>query len=296
MSSSIKQGLLKRQSLDSTELSEIKQLAQLCNQREGLDIRMNWKTLQRRPANQFNDFLYYVDGQIVGFLALFSFNSHEGEISGMVHPDYRRRGIFSTLLDAVQQEGVRRGIASLLLIVEHISSAGQAFAHHLPTTSDHSEYKMVLEKPRLPAVPNEHLQFRAAQFQDTPAMSFITAQAFDMPLDDVSWYTEQALSQPDRRYYLGEVDGVIVGKLDVNISEEAALILGFAVLPEYQGRGYGRHILAHTIQELLNDNQQRAIWLEVNAVNRQALSLYQSCGFKEVGSYDYYRLALETSA
>lgn len=75
--------------------------------------------------------------------------------------------------------------------------------------------------------------------------------------------------------------------LDVTLSEEAGLIFGFAVLPKYQGRGYGRQILAHTVSELLS-NGQHNIWLEVSIESKQALSLYQSCGFKETGSYDYY--------
>src|SRR5881275_2227586 len=110
MSSTSKQGLIEHRGLDTSELSEIKQLAQLCNQHDGLDLKLNWNILRDRPSDQLNDFLYYADGQLVGFLALFSFNSLEGEISGMVHPTYRRRGIFSALFAAARQEAVRRGL------------------------------------------------------------------------------------------------------------------------------------------------------------------------------------------
>jgi ribosomal protein S18 acetylase RimI-like enzyme len=291
MSSPIKQGLIKRQGLDTTELNEIKHLAQRCNQYEGLDLKLNWSILHQRPTDQFNDFLYYIEGQLVGFLALFSFNTQEGEISGMVHPDYRQRGIFHTLFEAACQEGNNRGLPDLLLIVEQASPAGQAFAHHLPTTYDHSEYKMVLEEPRLPNSLSERLHFRSASPQDMPILSQITAIAFHMPQDDVNWYTEHTLSDPNSRYYVGEIDGTIVGKIDVHLSDTSALILGFAVAPEYQGKGHGRQILAHTVQELLNSGQPN-IWLEVSTENRQALSLYQSCGFKEIGCYDYYRSPL----
>ena len=294
MSSPAKQGLIKHRGLDATELGEIQQLALLCNQHEGIDLKLNWSVLQHRPADQLNDFLYYADGQLVGFLALFSFNTQEGEVSGMVHPTYRRRGIFSALFEAACQEASSRSLPSLLLIVEHASSSGQAFVRHLPTTYDHSEYKMVLEEPRLPQSLNERLQFRAAGPQDASILSHITAQAFGIPGDEVNWYTEQSFSQPDHRYYVGEVDGNIIGKIDVNLSEQAALILGFAVSPEYQGQGYGRQILARTVQQILSSGQQN-IWLEVMTENRHALSLYQSCGFKETGSYDYYRLSLKNS-
>jgi ribosomal protein S18 acetylase RimI-like enzyme len=291
MSSTSKQGLIERRGLDTNELSEIKQLAQLCNQHNGLDLKLNWNILRNRPSNQLNDFLYYADGQLVGFLALFSFNSQEGEISGMVHPSYRRRGIFSALFAAARLEASRRGLPTLLLIVEQASPAGQAFARALPITYDHSEYKMVQEEPRLPDTHSERLQFRAARPEDTPIMSHITAQAFNIPEDEVNWYSEESLSQPNYRYYVGSLDGTVIGKIDIHLSEESALILGFAVLPEYRGQGYGRQMLARTIQEILNSGRHH-IWLEVVTENKRALSLYQSCGFKETGGYDYYRLQL----
>lgn len=292
MSSSSKHGLIERRGLDASEIGEIQHLADLCNQHEGLDLKLNWGILHERPTDEINDFLYYADGQLVGFLALFSFNSQEGEISGMVHPAYRRRGIFSTLFAAVTQECRSRGLSTLLLIVEQASAAGQAFARRLSATYDHSEYKMVLEEPRLPNTYNKRLQIRAARSEDVHTLSHITAQAFNMPENEVDWYTKSTISQPSHRYYVGEIDGVVIGKIDVRLSEEAALIMGFAVLPEHQGKGYGRQMLAYTVREIFSSGQQN-IWLEVSAENKQALSLYQSCGFKETGSYDYYRLALK---
>lgn len=286
-----KQGLVECRGLDSVVLSEIKVLADLCNQHDGLDLKLNWKTLHRRPVDQLNDFLYYADGQLVGFLPLFCFNSQEGEISGMVHPAYRRRGIFSTLFAAARQEALRRALPSLLLIAEQASPAGQAFARHLTTTYDHGEYKMVLGKPLLPASVNEHLHFRLAQVTEAPILARITADAFHIPHDDVDWYTEQSLTRDDCRYYVGEVDGDIIGKLDVSFTGTSGYIGGFAVVPAYQGRGYGRQMLARAVQAMLAHGQQH-IWLEVSIDNEHALSLYQSCGFKATGGYDYYRLFL----
>lgn len=292
MPSPIKHSLIERRGLDASEISEIKHLADLCNQHEELDLKLNWGILYERPVDQLNDFLYYADGQLVGFLALFSFNSQEGEISGMVHPASRRRGIFSALFAAVQQECRSRGLSTLLLIVEQASPAGQAFVRHQTATYDHSEYKMVLEELRLPNTLNKSLQIRPARSGEVHTLSHITAQAFDMPEDEVDWYAESVIVQPHYYYYVGEIDGVVIGKIDVRLSEESALIMGFAVLPEYQGKGYGRQILAYTVREIFSRGQQN-IWLEVSAENKHALSLYQSCGFKETSSYDYYRLPLK---
>ncbi len=68
----------------------------------------------------------------------------------MVHPAYRRKGIFTILFQAALEECQHRTISHILLIVEHTSTSGQAFAKKLATTYDHSEYKMVLNEARLP--------------------------------------------------------------------------------------------------------------------------------------------------
>jgi ribosomal protein S18 acetylase RimI-like enzyme len=108
-----------------------------------------------------------------------------------------------------------------------------------------------------------------------------------MPESEIDWYAKGILEDPVRRYYTGMLKNVYIGKIDVYLEKHEAGIYGFAVLPEYRGQGYGRQILARTIQEIIAMGQKH-IMLEVATENRNALSLYQSCGFKETGSYDYY--------
>ncbi len=283
-----KQGLYRAQGLSQTELVAIERLMQICNAYEGLDLKINLRILHSRPHDEINDFLYYEQDVLVGFLGLYSFNPHEGEISGMVHPEFRRKGIFTALFGAALEECQHRNITSLLLIVEHVSSSGQAFSRSIATTYDHSEYKMVLEEARLPASFDEHLQFREAREEDIPAFTHITALAFDEPEQSIDWYSPKVLADPQHRYYVAVLQNVdVIGKLDVALTEQAGFIYGFGVLPEYRGRGYGRQLLARTIQTLLALGKKQ-IALEVATVNKNALSLYQSCGFKETGSYDYY--------
>lgn len=288
----IKQGLYRAQGLSQTVLAEIEQLMQVCNNHEGLDLKINMQILRSRPHDEINDFLYYEQDVLVGFLGLYSFNPHEGEISGMVHPASRRKGIFTSLFRAALEECQHRNITRLLLIVEHASSSGQAFATSLATTYDHSEYKMVLEEAHLPASFDERLQFREAQEDDIPTLTHITALAFDLSKQGADWYSPEVLTHPQHRYYVAVLANVgVIGKLDVSLTEQAGFIYGFGVLPEYRGRGYGRQLLAYTIQTLLALGKTQ-IALEVATVNKNALSLYQSCGFRETGSYDYYMFSV----
>jgi ribosomal protein S18 acetylase RimI-like enzyme len=148
---------------------------------------------------------------------------------------------------------------------------------------------MVLEESGVPERLEERLHVRPATPDDLPQLAHITACAFDLPENEVNRYSTERLEQADRGFYVGELDGLVIGKIDVLFSMHEGYIHGFAVLPEYQGRGYGHHLLARTIQEILARGQQD-ITLEVSVTNKNALSLYQSCGFKETSSYDYYRI------
>ncbi|HEY7420141.1 MAG TPA: GNAT family N-acetyltransferase [Ktedonobacteraceae bacterium] len=279
--------------LNQQQLESIAHLADMCNEHDGLDLKLNWDNLRTRPHDATNDFLCYNEqGALIGYLPIFAFNPREAEISGMVHPAYRRRGIFRRLLDAARFECQRRGIPTILLIVEQASTAGLAFVQSLPVSHDHAEYKMVLDELKIPERYDTAVQFRSAAAADAPAMKHITASAFEMPENDVDWYTERILKDsPTRHFFVGLVGKTIVGKIDVVFEEEEAFIYGFAVAAEYQGRGYGRTILVRTMQEIQARGQQH-IALEVVTQNERALGLYQSCGFRVTGCYQYYRLTL----
>jgi len=286
-----KHGLYPRQGLTAVELAEIKTLADICEAYEQLHMKLNWDTLRSRPQDQTNDFLYYENGVLVGFLAFFSFNSLEGEVSGMVHPAQRHRGIFTQLFVSAREECQRRNIPTLLLIVEHTSSSGQGFAASLTPGYQHSEYKMALTEDKALPKLDPHLHFRQARPDESPILTHITAVSFDLPEQDVTWYSKIKVDDAKSRVYIALLDETYIGKLDVSLNEREAYIAGFGVLPPYRGRGYGRQMLAQTIREI-RAMSQNTIVLEVATENRNALSLYQSCGFQEVSSYDYYSLPM----
>ena len=124
-------------------------------------------------------------------------------------------------------------------------------------------------------------------------LAHITAVSFGMDEKEINWYTAQVMDASDRRYYVATLgdSNTYIGKIDVSLNKHEASIYGFGVLPEYRGRGYGRQMLVQTIQDILATGQHHIV-LEVATENKNALSLYQSCGFRETGSYDYYSLGV----
>jgi ribosomal protein S18 acetylase RimI-like enzyme len=290
-----KHGFYALSGLSQDVLIEIETLANICNAYEQLDLKLNWNILRSRPQDETNDFLYYDQGELVGYLALFSFNPHEAEVSGMILPSRRRQGIFTTLLEAARKECRQRHLSTLLLIIEHVSSSGQSLAASLHAYHEHSEYKMVLEQSAQPIqLTSSPLQFRQAQMEDIPALTHITSVSFGIPEHEIDGYTADKLHDLSPLYYVAFVDNVCVGKIDVTLRDREAFIFGFGVLPAYQRRGYGKQILFQTIQAIQSKGGYQ-ISLEVETKNEHALGLYHSCGFKQTARYDYYQLAIPVS-
>lgn len=73
-----------------------------------------------------------------------------------------------------------------------------------------------------------------------------------------------------------------------SVADEASL-LNLVIAPEHQGKGMGRYLLNHLIDELQQGQVVQNFFLEVRFSNFAAIALYLSCGFVEVGERrDYY--------
>lgn len=284
MTATNQQGLVAKQGLIPQELTDIEQLAALCNEHDGIELKLNYDTLRKRPADSTNDFLYYEKGQLVGFFPLFVFNSREAEVSGMVHPEYRRKGIFSLLLEAGLAELKKRNIPNTIFIVHTNSTSGKSFAESQGASYSFSEYKMYLAEANLQPKKHANLHLERATEAYSEFLAHCTAIAFNMPKQDVNW---MKFTDEGRRYYVIKLDEEPVGTIATRVEPDESFIYGFAMMPEHQGKGYGRQILSEIVQGLVAEGQTK-IELEVAANNPSALGLYQSCGFKVDCGYDYY--------
>ena len=66
---------------------------------DGGRLKLEWGALRSRRGDQVEDLLWWEGDQLLGFLGLYSFGDPV-ELSGMVAPAARRRGIATALLDA----------------------------------------------------------------------------------------------------------------------------------------------------------------------------------------------------
>ena len=273
------------------DLHAIESLATACVAVDGGRLKLEWGVLQSRPAEQSNDFLWVGERGLIGFLGLYGYRSDQAEICGMVHPSARRQGIFSRLFEAASAELVRRGTAEVLLVVDRLYEAGSGFARSVGGTIEHSEHRMTLRRGPAVVASDPLVTIRAAELADGPFVISCLAQAFDFPADLGATELETLAKRVPGTLVIDYADQP-VGTVRVDRGADAAGIYGFAVLPEYRGRGIGRQVLSSLARDLDAEGVAQ-IGLEVSVTNDSALHLYLSCGFDVMGTEDYYAVSLQ---
>jgi ribosomal protein S18 acetylase RimI-like enzyme len=292
-----RQGLFRKRVLAKQDIEEIRSLAELCDQHEQLHMRISWSALSSREGDEVCDMLYYLDGHLVGYMVLDGVGEgSECEITGMVHPAYRRRGIFTTLLRAAQEDCARHSIPHAILVCERSSVSGQAFVQSVGAFLELSEHEMWLTNFQERGMFDDRLSFKQATLEDLDALVKVQAESFGVPEILSRQSIVHRLKEPACRVFLArfggsEVEcGESVGLLRLQDEGGSVGIYGFGVMPDYQGRGYGRQMLEEAIR-LVRSEGDSPIMLDVETTNERALGLYLSCGFEIKTTYDYSHVA-----
>jgi ribosomal protein S18 acetylase RimI-like enzyme len=276
-----------RPALSQAERAAAEELVARCNAADGLRLRLNLS--EADPAGATRYLLAYAGDALVGCAALEDLGGIE--VSGLVDPAHRRRGLGRALVAATRDELRGRGLSRCLLVCDEAAPAAAAFCAAVGAAFRFAEYRLDLDEARAPAprdwpVP---LDLRPATRDDVPDIARISAAAFH---DSAEARHERILGRfrPGSHYYVARLAGATIGAIRTVGEEGAVYITSFAVDPAHQGRGHGRQILARTVAMLLAA-PARPIVIEVETDNRNALALYQSCGFEQTSRYGYYELA-----
>ena len=272
-------------------LGEVAALLELCNRHDGLDIPIYLDDLasdHARTALPHRDDA----GALIGFAALPDDPEPEGSL--MIHPDHRRRGIGSSLIDAIRAELRWRGLSECLMVTDAASPAAKPFLDTLAIPYRFSEYRLELDRSAIDRSRPRHdtLTLRPATEADTDALVTVLAAAFADPEIEAQANVAATFREQSRRFYLAELAGEPIGAIRAGEWGGNGDITAFGVVPAHQGKGYGRQILLDTVDLLIDQGHDR-IMLEVAVDNPNALGLYQSAGFRVINEFGYYGLSGE---
>ena len=265
------------------QLEEIKALQQVVERYDSIELKLNWDMLENRSEEEQTDFLTYDSGQLVGFLGLYSFGS-KIEVCGMVHPDYRRKGIFSNLFQ--NSHSALEKARHILLNVPSNSKLGKLWLDSITCTYEESEYMMKWEGKVLPDL-DESISLRPSRKEDIDMKMKLDIACFDFKAEEAKMYNDRLEKEGlQKEFFMIEAEDKTVGKIRIHHDKERSEIYGFAVLPEFQGKGYGRKALQEAVR--LEAQRGQSVYLDVQTENEKALSLYTSTGFIKESQQDYY--------
>lgn len=281
--------------LDKNDYDTIKKLQDLCLEvdRTSLKLELDYK-LGRAAGKSgalsaVNEFMYFNDGELIGYIGINHYGGDELEVNGMVHPGYRRRGVFKRLFSMIKEEWYKRKTPKMLLLSDHESDSGLGFVKFTGAEYDFSEYEMCLKRDiKETAVINE-VQLIKAGNEDAQEVARIDCLCFDEEYKEEEILLPEEEEKGGMAMYIAKVGNTNIGKVNLETSGSVYGIYGLGVLPEYRGQGYGRGILMRAVEKLKTSGPND-IMLQVAVENENALNLYKSCGFEVTSKMDYYRM------
>ncbi len=285
-----------KENIDLQDYTHIFNLQKLCIEQDQTTLKLELDYKLHRAEGKsgglkaVNEFMYYDEELLVGYMGICDFGGENLEVNGMVHPQYRRKGISKTLFSLVKEEWSKRKEEGLLLLSDHRSIAGQEFIKSIPGGQHvHSEYEMFLRNKPSQELDISKVVLRKASNDDAQAIERLNSLCFEEEYNEEKMLIPEEEEKCGMRIYLAEVNHIVIGKIHLEVSSSVAGVYGFGVLPEYRRKGYGRGILSRAI-DLLKEENFKDIMIQVEVKNENALNLYCSCGFEVASTMDYYQL------
>jgi [ribosomal protein S18]-alanine N-acetyltransferase len=129
------------------------------------------------------------------------------------------------------------------------------------------------------ALPQQHVSYRAMTYDDLIPICRIEPTIYSHP-----WTYGNFKDSLDSGYsaWVMEVAGDIVGYALVMMVLDEVHLLNISVAKSHQGQGLGRSLLAQMI-EVSRHRQAANMFLEVRVSNTNAIALYETMGFCEMG-------------
>lgn len=267
------------------QAADIKALEQQCSQADSIQLSSDLEHLVKEDGD--HALLCYREDQLIGLLSWFAAGGNEAQINAMVHPDYRREGVFRGLVTRAGQDIAPLGIHKLSYKIPGGSETGHRTASALGARFSRSEYAMSYDSlTTLQPVP-EDLHLLPATLADWEFIISCSSQAFGESEEETREYFTET-DEPERVTYIAWAEGRAMGLIRVNyINEDTAFIHNFCILPSCQGKGVGGKVLRQTLGLLLQ-KPYPVIRLSVVTENVRALNLYIRAGFKINSEYRYY--------
>lgn len=255
--------------------------------------------------------LAYEGGELVGYAHTLAYGAPEKRrvsCEFVVHPEHRRIGIGTALLERVIDHARKQRALRLDLWAYNDSEASRRFAGRLSLSESRRLLHMHRhpgEPPHLPAPNGARLRALRAGDEDG-ALVALNNHIFAFHPEQGQWTLDDLRARMRRPWFdaqdvlMLEVDGALAGFCWLKVEERGTegrvgeiYVIGTA--PEYQGRGLGRYLLSEALQHA-STRDVNAVAVYVDEQNSAAVRLYASFEFHHHHVDVCYTLALREEA
>lgn len=278
---------------DENTIREIRELITLCDNHDGGKGMMCLDTSLNFNHEMNTIFLSYEKDKLVSALTLFVPGNREAEVSAMTLPEYRLKGCFSELVKRAEAEIKKYNVPEILFLCEGKSLHGKAAIAKQKAQYEFTEYQLKYNHSLDMKVKDYEYRIRLhkATLADLDSIIKISMAAFGDSYEGAKKLATSMLNADNRQFFLGEMQGEFIA-MGVAAEEEGNVsIHGLGILPEHQGKGYGREMLYSIINKLYEQGIEN-INIDVDSQNSNAFQLYQNSGFEIESAWEYYRRAV----
>ncbi|MFU7516049.1 GNAT family N-acetyltransferase [Clostridium sp. HCS.1] len=279
--------------LEYKDIQEIKELENIIlnedkvNLKLELSYRREIKKDYENNRNDINEFLFYINNKLIGYLGISSFGGNIAEINGMVHPKYRRNGIFTRLVNLALEECKRRNFNEILLLCDDKAHSAIKFIEDINGAYSFSECRMKCYNNIIQEV-NKDITLVKAKNNNIGEINNLNNIFFGDSWKEIIMPEDEEKNNIIT-YLIYNNNNNLIGKIKVSKELDSAFISGFGIIPEHRSRGYGKSALRKALNNLKADKIYD-VELDVEISNKKALNLYKDCGFKEQSIMNYYNI------
>jgi ribosomal protein S18 acetylase RimI-like enzyme len=221
------------------------------------------------------------------------------DLNGLIDSQWQRRGLGSRLLGHLCRELVGGPIRQLSHgLIDLDSPVAHFLRHHHFQLSHQERHLLLTEWDNLPQPQPPTPTCRVAPLEQRDRALALFNQLYEASFAPHPWHQPYSraelvatLQQPADLRFLWEGEQAI-GVVWLHYPAPAeAEIEPMGIVPEKQGRGYGRYLLHDTLHHLRRCQIKR-LRLGVWASNQVALTLYESFGFHHSHMRSYLTLVL----
>ena len=275
--------------LTEQQLNDLKQLGALCKKKDGSTPNL-YSHILAQPRAFPASLLYYQQDLLLAFLSVYFFYDDAVEVALMVNPKQRKKGIAKELLQAIFPLIQFQNYFKLIFSTP--SNLNNKFLLNQGYSYSHSEYYMERDDLSPILEYQHHLSFRVASYEDMDILCALDQLCFPQKHGNLLDRFNHLLDNREYKILLAFQDQQIIGKVHLRWEEKGATLSDIAVKPEYQGKGYGTTLIAHSINHALEEGKP-LLNLDVETHNERALDLYTRLGFAVQNACDFWSIDIE---